>query len=156
MRFISNRTFSVLAGLTLLAGGIAAPVLAQTNNANPQPPTGQHHRGGGDNWGAKLNLTDAQKASIKQLRDQERAEMQQVFTSEQQAQMTQARQNHTRPQINLTDTQKQQIQAIHQKYEAQFQSLLTPEQQQQIATFKAQHQGEHHGGANQNGANNPQ
>ncbi len=147
MRFISKKTLSALAGLTLLAGGIAAPVLAQTTNT-PQNNVEQHHKRGGDDWAAKLNLTDAQKAQIKSIRQAERTETQSIFTTEQQAQLAQAKANHTRPQLNLTDAQKQQLRAIHQKYKAQFEALLTPEQQQQIQQFKAQHQNHQHNDGN--------
>jgi Spy/CpxP family protein refolding chaperone len=151
MRFISTRTFAAFAGLTLLAGAVAAPVLAQTTNSvTPQTNVGQHHKGGGDNWATKLNLTEAQKAQIKSIREAEKNERQSVFTPDQLNQLSSARQNHTRPNLNLTDAQKQQLHAIRQKYAAQFKALLTPEQQQQLSQLKAQHQGRHHNGAGTN------
>ncbi|MFL6373081.1 MAG: Spy/CpxP family protein refolding chaperone [Pyrinomonadaceae bacterium] len=153
--------FKLISTLTV-AGAIAAfsgASLAQ--DANTTPATGDktehHHRGdgegrrgpggregmrGGDHGGfggglmKGVNLTDAQKAQIKQIREANRpnpADFEQVKS------LMEARRNGT-----LTDDQKAQLKAFRQARQAkeesvrqQIDAIFTPEQKAQIEQNKA-------------------
>jgi len=66
---------------------------SQRQNQGQKPEAGQAHQGHGKNnlW-ASLNLTDAQKAKIKSIKEAQKSRMQAVFTPQQQQQMQQMRQ----------------------------------------------------------------
>ncbi len=118
----------------------AAPMIPGLTNPAfaDQTHAGKWH--GGMN---KLNLTDDQKAQIKQIRESASQQMNAIFTSEQKTQLEQARQQHHRVKLNLTDDQKAQLKAIHESTESQINAVLTPTQQQQLQQMRNDRQ-QHH------------
>lgn len=116
-----NRTLSALALTAALLVPVAAS--AQTQPAPPAPVEGHHHR---DHAGMKhflkdLNLTDAQKAQIKQIRENARAQ----------------RENEGQ---NADPAARR---AAHEKMRADIEAVLTPEQriklQQEMQQWRATH-----------------
>jgi protein CpxP len=99
--------------------------------------------GGREKIWDQLNLTDAQKAQMKQIHASERQQMDAILTDAQKAQMQTARQQHQKPQLNLTQDQKTKMEAIHKNAESQIEAILTPQQKQQLATLRAQRREQH-------------
>jgi len=99
-------------------------------------------------WGGMnaLNLTNDQKAQIKQIRESAKQEMDSIYTPEQKTLRQQARQQHQRPKLNLTNDQKAQIKAVRQKTKSQIDAVLTPDQRQKLQQMRAEHknQGRQH------------
>ena len=87
-------------------------------------------------WESKLNLTDDQKTQIKQIHESAKEQIKAILTSDQQAEIQQARSQHIQPNLNLSDDQKAQIKTIRQNSFKQIQALLTPEQQQQLQQMR--------------------
>lgn len=101
------------------------PVAAQTESS---PTPVQMQRGMN-----KLNLTDAQKAQMKQLRQETQAEIEQILTTEQRAKMQSLKQSGGKmrgamKELNLSAEQKQQIRQIREKSQQKLQAILTDEQ----------------------------
>ncbi len=133
--------------LFLLPGALALalsyapmlPVVAQT----PSAPTGQYqkHR-------INLNLTDDQKAQLKQIHESTRSQIDAVLTSEQKAQLASAkgqRQQGQKPRkvwasLNLTAEQKAKIRAIREDAKQKSDAVLTSEQRQQLQQQRQQWQ----------------
>ena len=122
--------------LLLIPGAIALslaalpmmPVSAQMQGA-PMPtemPRGMN----------RLNLTDAQKAQMKQLREETKARIEAILTPEQRAQMQSAqpgpgggkKRGGQWKNMNLTEAQKQQMQQIREETKQKMEAILTPEQ----------------------------
>ncbi|BAY13299.1 Spy/CpxP family protein refolding chaperone [Calothrix sp. NIES-2098] len=82
-----------------------------------------------------LNLTDAQKAKLKQIGEQSQAKILAVLNSEQQEKFKAATQGqHQSPMrvlrsLDLSAEQKQKIREIQRNQRQEFQAILTPEQQ---------------------------
>lgn len=137
-----------IACVTMAVGAVTVPNLVSAQTSSPDstsnPERHKPHKGG--EW-KKLNLTDAQKAQIKTIRENAKTQRQSVFTSDQLAKLEQARQsgNHKGvwKSLNLTDAQKQQLKTIAQDTKAQVENVLTAQQKQQLAQlrqdWKAQH-----------------
>ncbi|MBW4628327.1 MAG: P pilus assembly/Cpx signaling pathway, periplasmic inhibitor/zinc-resistance associated protein [Brasilonema octagenarum HA4186-MV1] len=89
-------------------------------------------------WQAKLNLTDAQKAKMKEIRESSKKQIDALLTPEQRTQKEQARQQRKKPNLNLTADQKAKMKEIRQNTKTQMQALLTPEQQQQWKQMREQ------------------
>ena len=134
----------VLSALPLMIGsfGLAAPSQAQsrqetlTAQASPQQPTEQK-RGG---WGRKfeqLNLTEAQKAQIQQIKQSQRQQMEAILTAEQRAQKQAAREQRQRPNLNLTEDQRTRMQAVKTAGKSQIEAVLTPAQRQQLEQMRS-------------------
>jgi protein CpxP len=115
------------------------PVIFSFTHAAVAAPS--HEHGGG--WETKLNLTDAQKAQIKQIHESSEQQINAILTPDQQAQKQQGRQQHQRTKLNLSDDQKAKIKAIRQGADSQIQALLTPAQQQQLQQLRQQ-RSQHH------------
>ncbi|MBF2027836.1 MAG: P pilus assembly/Cpx signaling pathway, periplasmic inhibitor/zinc-resistance associated protein [Oscillatoriales cyanobacterium C42_A2020_001] len=128
--------------LLLVPGAIAlslsflpvTPVVAQVETA----PAVQKQRGMN-----KLNLTDAQKAQMKQMREQTQAQIEQILTAEQKAQLQSLKQSGGKMRggwqsLNLSEAQKQQIRQIRENAQQSMQSILTAEQR---ALLEQQRQG---------------
>jgi protein CpxP len=149
--------------ISVLAVGGAIAVfsgasLAQDTTTAPQGVRAGHHHRGGDGEGRRgpggregmrggdhggfgglmkgVNLTDAQKAQIKQIRE---ANKPNTADFEQIRSLMEARRNGT-----LTDDQKAQLKAFHEARQAkeesvrqQIEAILTPEQKAQIEKNKA-------------------
>ncbi|BAZ52186.1 hypothetical protein NIES4103_48450 [Nostoc sp. NIES-4103] len=146
--------------LSLIAGAIALTltatsfvVQAQTASSSPLlvAQTAKKQRGPWQN----LDLTDAQKAQIQQIKRNTRAQIEAVFTPEQKEKLKaafearraqrEAGQRPTGPrqgnwknfaQLNLTQAQKDQIRQIKESSRQQIQAVLTPEQQAKLKQFQ--------------------
>lgn len=99
--------------------------------------------GGGENKLEQLNLSDAQKAQMKQIRESTRQQLDAIFTPEQKEQLRTARQQHQKPKLNLSADQKAQMKAIHQKAESQMEAIMTPEQKQKFQEMRQQRRQQH-------------
>lgn len=90
-----------------------------------------------------LNLTDAQKAQMKQIREQSQAKIVALLSSDQQKQFKAANQgSHESPMkvlrsLNLSAEQKQQVYEIINAQRQQIQAILTPEQQAKMKQHRA-------------------
>ncbi len=129
----------------LLPGLIALTLAASTVIASFSPAlaastqTTEHGGHGKRGEGFKnLNLTDAQKAQAKQIRESTRQQMSAVFTADQKAQFKAARANHTKPNVTLSADQKAQLKQIRASAKSQFEAILTPTQLQQLQADRAQ------------------
>jgi Spy/CpxP family protein refolding chaperone len=148
--------FALLGLMALLAG----PALAQ---ADPTPGTTPHLHAAAmlQRLTTKLNLTEEQQASAKQLAEELAAKMQPIHAAQQQlrTQLKAALQAAepdaaTVGKLVIQQHQNQaQIKPIMQQYHQQFQALLTPEQLATFNQLKANHAGSYHrrfmGGASQ-------
>lgn len=123
---------------TLMFMLAVSPAIPYFSNV-AQAQTGHEHK-----WSDQLGLTDAQKEQIKQIRDNAKQQLDNIFTSDQKTELQQARQQHTKPNLNLTDDQKAQIKKIRQDSESQINALLTPEQQQKLQQMRQQRWQRHH------------
>lgn len=92
---------------------------------------------------SKLNLTDAQKTQMKQLRDETQAQIEQILTPEQKAQMQSLKQSGRKMRgemkaLNLSETQKQQMRQIKENAKQKMQAILTPEQREMMQQQRGQ------------------
>lgn len=139
--FRNIKSLLAIACVTVAVGAVAIPnlVAAQNTTQNSSEKHKPHHQGGG--W-KQLNLTEAQKAQMKAIRESAKTRSQSVFTPEQRAIMEQARQSGDRKgvkkSLNLTDAQKQQLKAIAEDTKTQMKNVLTPAQQQQLEQMQQQ------------------
>jgi Spy/CpxP family protein refolding chaperone len=137
------KRFLLLPGALAIALSYAAPMLpvvAQT----PTPPAGQYQK-----RGVNLNLTDDQKAQLKQIRESSRSQIEAILTPEQKAQLETAKQQRQAGQrgqksrgmwaaLNLTADQKAQIKAIRQDAKQKMDAVFTAEQRQQLEQARQQ------------------
>lgn len=139
----------VLAITTLLALTLAVPAILAQSSGSQEPETGKrafgkrHGRGGRGMHGAMfrgLNLTDAQKAQMKQLRQSHR-ERTQPLRQELRAKMQQLRQANQGGTFNealtaqtLAETAglRAKLMGEHFKLRQEMMALLTPEQKTQL------------------------
>lgn len=143
----------------LVLGAVAAPfaVKAQANpSAKPLMAQAQQgQRQGKEGKWAKLNLTDAQKQQMSQIKKETHDKIQAILTQEQRAQMETMKQNRQAQNgqgqarqgrrggmasLNLTDDQKASIKAIMQEQKSRMEQVLTPEQRQQMEQMRSQWQ----------------
>jgi periplasmic protein CpxP/Spy len=122
----------------LLAATPIYPSLAQTPTQGTTPQMGQKQKRG-ERW-VQLDLTDAQKTQLQQIKASTRQQMEAVLTPEQKAQLLQAKRNRQRPNLNLSDAQKSQMQSIYENSMRQMNAVLTPEQQQKLQALRQQWQ----------------
>ncbi len=130
----------LMLGAIASAGVITSTIaLSSVNTAqaqtNPQQSS-QKHRGG---WAA-LNLTEQQKAQMKQIRTQTQAQIQAVFTPEQLSKLQAAKgqrgnRRELMSSLGLSEAQKAQIKSIRESAKNQMKAILTPEQQQQMQSM---------------------
>ncbi|MEY3304921.1 MAG: hypothetical protein ACK5RE_03490 [Pseudanabaena sp.] len=140
--FRNIKSLLAIACVTVAVGAVAIPNLVSAQNTT-QNSTEKRKPRQGEGW-KQLNLTEAQKAQMKSIRESAKARHQNVLTAEQRAIMEQARQSGdrkgVRKSLNLTDAQKQQMKAIAEDTKAQMKNVLTPAQQQQLEQMKQQRQ----------------
>ncbi|MFM7602624.1 MAG: hypothetical protein ACKO7R_15740 [Pseudanabaena sp.] len=140
--FRNIKSLLAIACVTVAVGAVAVPHLVAAQNTTQNSSENRKPRQG-ENW-KKLNLTEAQKAQMKSIRESAKARSQAVLTAEQRAIMEKARQSGdlkgVRKSLNLTDAQKQQMKAIAEDTKAQMKNVLTPAQQQQFEQMKQQRQ----------------
>ncbi len=143
--------------LSLLSGAIAvvlatAPMLPTFAQSAPTDSSG-NNRLVIERLGDKLNLTEDQKAKIKQIRESTRAQIETVLTDEQKAKLRAAREEGQKMRkdmasLNLTDDQKAKIRSIRQEAKKQMDAVLTDQQRQQLQQERQQH---HQRRSNQSG-----
>ena len=115
----------------------AAPVIpAFTNTA--VAADAQPGRAGGARAN-QLNLTDAQKAQMKQIQESSRQQIDAILTTEQKEQIRTARQQRQKPNLNLSEDQKAKLKAIQENSKSQMDAILTPEQKQKLQEMRASH-----------------
>ncbi|AFZ24069.1 P pilus assembly/Cpx signaling pathway, periplasmic inhibitor/zinc-resistance associated protein [Cylindrospermum stagnale PCC 7417] len=146
------KTLSFIAGAIAL-GLTAIPFAVEAQTASSSPLLIAQAKGRGP-W-QKLNLTDAQKSQLKQIRESTRAQIDQVLTAEQKAQLEKLKAERQaqrgqgqRPQqrgergkkgfaaLNLSEDQKAQIKKIMESSKQQTQAVFTPEQLEQMKQFR--------------------
>ncbi|NDJ19252.1 Spy/CpxP family protein refolding chaperone [Myxacorys almedinensis] len=117
-----------------LLPGVAAFVLAGAPmlSVQAQAPSGGTPRTE-RRMGNKLNLSDTQKAQMKQIRESAKSQMRAVLTADQQARLDAAGQQKGKrgevmQSLNLSDDQKARIRSIMQTSRQQMDALLTAEQ----------------------------
>ncbi len=89
----------------------------------------------------RLGLTESQKAQFAEIRQNARAEIQNILTPQQQEQFQAITANMDQRieafrSLNLSDEQKSQVWNIIQSKKSQIQEILTPEQRQEIQTLR--------------------
>lgn len=115
----------------------AAPVIpAFTNTAIAAP----FHARGWEEKFEQLNLTDAQKAQIQQIREAARQQMDEVLTPAQREQMRIAREQRQKPNLNLSEEQKAKMREIRENSRIQMEAVLTSEQKQKLQEMRLQRQ----------------
>lgn len=151
--------------LSLLVPGAIALILSATpilpsraQSPGPIPGTRTEKPGPRQGkWGADLNLTEAQKAQMKQIRESTRAQIEAVLTEEQKAQLQSARQqrqaNRQQGQtarqpgqkrggmfanLNLSEEQRTRIRSIREESRRQMDAVLTAEQRQMLQEKRQQ------------------
>ncbi|MFM5896654.1 MAG: P pilus assembly/Cpx signaling pathway, periplasmic inhibitor/zinc-resistance associated protein [Dolichospermum sp.] len=147
------KTLSLLAG-TLALTLITTPFAVQAQNNPPLPQIGEELEQRGPF--KQLNLTSEQKAKIKEIHTNTRAQIDAILTTEQKNQLKAAiekrkaerqqrqRKHHSEYKkkgnifnsLNLTDKQKDQIKQIYNSERQKIQALLTPQQQAQMKKFQ--------------------
>ena len=131
------KKISFMAGTIALSLAIIPfPVMAETHSLSPQivaqvPQIAVLER---------LGVTEAQKAQLADIRQNIRAEIQNILTPQQQEQFQTITANMDRnleafQTLNLSDEQKSQVWNIFQSQKSQLEEILTPEQRQQIQTL---------------------
>lgn len=109
----------------------------------------------------RLNLTDAQKTQMRQIREATRAQIENVLTQEQKDKLRAAREQRRQQReqqqaqqggerrgqrsqvwasLNLTAEQQAQIKRIREESRQRMQAVLTPEQQQQMQQMRQERQ----------------
>lgn len=127
----------------LLAPGVVAVLLAATpvipaftNAAVAGPQRGER----GERVMQRLNLTEAQKTQMKQIREATRAQMDTVLTDAQKSELAAAKQERRRPNLSLTEAQKTRMKEIREQARQRMEAILTPEQRAQLEQMKQQRQ----------------
>jgi periplasmic protein CpxP/Spy len=133
-----RQLLSVAAGAMLLS----APILMSTNVQ--AAPTGDRTERSA--FKQQLNLTDAQKAQLKQIRTETRTQMEAVLTDSQKAQiktMKESRGQANRQkggwkQLGLTDAQKTQLKQIRESAKSRSEQVYTPAQKELIKKHRSE------------------
>jgi periplasmic protein CpxP/Spy len=118
---------------------LTAPVLSQSAEARDGQAGARMER-----TFKSLNLTETQRNQMKAMREAGRAEMERIFTPEQQAKLKAAKaegrgdRKAIMQSLNLTDAQKTAIKALKQRQRLSIEAILTPEQKAQLAQKRAE------------------
>ena len=139
-----KRTSLILAAIVTVgtAGAAFANIETSSNNsvvvarAKGQKGQGKFKR---------LNLTDAQKAQMQQIKESARAQMEEILTPEQLQKLQEAKASGQKKRevfrsLNLTDAQKAEMKKIKESKKAQFEAILTDEQKAQLEEMKQNRQ----------------
>ena len=116
--------------------------------AGPGEGHGKGKRGGHheSKFAEKLNLTEAQKAQVKQIRENNREQNRAFYESvrETREQMRAAKQDNDTALLEAlrgqAESQREQLKQLRQTEMSQINAILTPEQKAQFAAWKAQHE----------------
>lgn len=122
----------LLPGVVALTLAVAPMVAVHAQNSAPAPRAG---------YKMQLNLTDAQKAQMKQIGENTRSQIAAVLTNEQRAQWEAAKQQGGKSRqayqaLNLTDDQKARIRSIKQASKQEMDKVLTQEQRDQLRQLR--------------------
>ncbi|MBD2576108.1 P pilus assembly/Cpx signaling pathway, periplasmic inhibitor/zinc-resistance associated protein [Oscillatoria sp. FACHB-1406] len=153
-----TKLLSIFAGSIALSCALSStlPAFSQNNNPTTPPQHGRMHH-------PDLNLTDAQKAQMQQIHQEERSQIEAILTDAQKAQLQSERANRQQGQagerrqppqaganggrppspfasLNLTDEQRSQIEAIRRATKEKMDAVLTPEQRQQMEQHRQERQ----------------
>ena len=148
-RSMKIKTLSLIAGafaLTLTAIPFAAK--ANTTLQTPLQIAQTPNHSGRGNFFDSLELSDSQKAQIKQIHQETREQMQKIITPEQEQAFKTAIQNHqgfkaARQAMNLSDQQKSDLKQIRKSSRDQIKAVLTPEQQTKLEQLHQQWRANH-------------
>lgn len=140
---MSRKFFSIVTGAML----IVAPLFTAYSNAQAAPTGNRMERSAEwKQFQQELNLTASQKAQLKEIRTQSRAQMDAVLTDTQKAQLKTTKESRTQggqrskgwKQLTLTAEQKSQLKAIRESAKAKEQAVYTPEQKALMAKYRAE------------------
>lgn len=142
---ISRQFFSMITGAML----IVAPLFTAYSNAQAAPTGNRMERSA--QWKqlqTQLNLTESQKAQLKEIWTQSRAQREAVLTDAQKTQLKTMKESRAQggergkgdwTQLGLTAEQKTQLKAIRESAKAKEQAVYTSEQKALIAKHRAEH-----------------
>lgn len=134
-----NKRFALLFPGAIALALSFAPMIPVSAQSNPTAPMQRGEgRGPHNKIMDQLNLTEAQKAQLKAIREEARAKKDAVLTAEQKAEMQRARQERRKPNLNLTEAQKAQMKAIREESKRKMDAVLTPEQRQKLEELRQQ------------------
>lgn len=131
------------AAIAILAAGcqLSSPTSADPNNSTEEAtntsPTAREVSQASERW-SDLDLTDAQKAKIKQIRAQTQTKILAVLSDDQQEKFKAATQGKQETSmkvlrsLNLSAEQKQEIRDIQRAQRQEMQAILTPEQRAKL------------------------
>ena len=139
---ISRQFFSMVTGAML----IVAPLFATYSNAQAAPTGNRMERSAEwKQFQTQLNLTESQKAQLKEIRTQSRAQMEAVLTDAQKAQLKTIKASGAQggkrggwEQLGLTAEQKTQLKKIRESAKARQEAVYTPEQKALMAKYRAE------------------
>ena len=145
---MKRQLFAFAAGAILLV----SPVLSKMATAqNTAAPTKTERSAEWKQFRQSLNLTEAQKTSLKEIRKNAQVRMDAVLTGDQLAQRKAAREAYKASgkkgdrhmggfrTLNLTADQKESMKKIRKEVKDQMQSVYTPEQKAIMQKFRASH-----------------
>ena len=141
---VSRKFFSIVTGAML----IVAPLFTAYSSAQAAPTGNRMERSAEwKQFKKELNLTASQKAQLKEIRTQSRAQMNAVLTDAQKAQLKTMKESRAQggerskggwKQLALTAEQKSQLKAIRESAKAKEQAVYTPEQKALMAKHRAE------------------
>lgn len=129
----------------LVFGAAATPlaVNAQPNSSGQQllAQAQQRQRQGKEGKWAQLNLTEAQQQEMRRIKEETRAQMQNILTPAQQAALNANGQERNRKawkevMSSLSDAQKTQMRTLMQQQKNRMEAVLTDAQRQQIQQMR--------------------
>jgi periplasmic protein CpxP/Spy len=132
---LSNLFAIAVAATALVPTFAQAQSTQQIAQSQPTPSGLQIQRGRGME---SLNLSDAQKVQMKQIKDDSKAAIANVLTPEQKAQWQSLKQGGQKKGVggmkalNLSEAQKTQIKQIRDSARQRMEAILTPEQRAQF------------------------
>lgn len=132
---MKRKLLPLLAGASVLALSMA-PVMvnAQSGGDRQGPPKMERIF-------SELNLTEAQKSRLEQIREETRAQIRNILTAEQRAAVESAISEGERPReamraANLSQEQREQVRSIHRAARDKMKNVLTAEQRQQLEQMR--------------------
>jgi len=139
---MSRQFFSLVTGAML----IVAPLFATYSNAQAAPTGNRMERSAQrKQFQTQLNLTASQKAQLREIRTQSRAQMEAVLTDTQKTQLKTMKASGAQgderggwKQLGLTAEQKTQLKKIRESAKARQEAVYTPEQKALMAKYRAE------------------
>lgn len=141
---VSRQFLSIVTGAML----IVAPLFTAYSNAQAAPAGNRMERSAEwKQFRKELNLTDSQKAQLKEIRTQSRAQMDAVWTDAQKAQLKTMKESRAQggerskggwKQLGVTEEQKSQLKKIRESAKARQEAVYTPEQKALMAKYRAE------------------